>query len=130
LGMKESSSREEGSRVIGGRERICGALGGILDFCAGTDAEVRPPPWLLPTDLGALLLSSATPTQQNSPRLLLGLGFGFGGSERRGGRCVPWATFSVSCVATGFRRCFRSRFSVSTLRRPNRSTKVSILVRS
>jgi hypothetical protein len=32
FGIKDRSSREEGSRVIGGREKVCGALGGILDF--------------------------------------------------------------------------------------------------
>jgi len=131
--MRERNSpvREEGSRAIAGRWEgsfCCTAVGNFVRCSAGMVAVVLLEGlWL--TGLGARLLSSATPMQQNNPRLLCGFGRAFD----RGDCWETWPTlseaFSGSGTGTGFRCCRRS-FFCSTSRRPNRSTNVSMLVRS
>jgi hypothetical protein len=86
VGMSDRNSpvRDEGSRAIEGRcegSFCCTALGNFERCSAGMVAVIRLEGlWL--TGLGALLLSSATPMQQNSPRLLCGFGRGLGRSGR------------------------------------------------
>lgn len=100
-GIRERNSPvwEDGSRTIGGRVVLFGIEDVVLrsGFFAGLEALFPP---------------SASPLQQNRPKLLFGFGF-FAG---RGA-----SAFS----ATGFRRL---RFSTSS--RPNLSANVSMLVRS
>jgi hypothetical protein len=86
VGMRERNSpvRDEGSRAIEGRWEesfCCTAVGSFKRCSAGIVAVVRLEGlWL--TGLGALLLSSATPMQQNNPRSLCGFGRGPGRSGR------------------------------------------------
>jgi hypothetical protein len=92
--------REEASRTIGGR--FVFALCGIVDVVLRAGCL---------TGRGALLPLSASPMQQNKPKLLFGCGF------------LPGRGACRSCFGRGFRR-----LCCSISRIPNLSANVSTQV--
>ncbi len=128
MSAKNSPVLEEGSRFIEGRCRLSFGwfeVGGI-----GIEVSVLLLGVL--TGLGARLLSSATPIQQNSPGFLVCFDFGLGaGLSIRSGRCsIRRETFPGDFAGTGFRLCLCSFFLPSTSSKPSLSINVSTLVRS